>query len=104
MSIARLVLRTYPRLRPRLCYHRNLSSHRNYNFDFQGPWRLGFGFDCERERRRVMRTQRVRIFDTTFRDGEQSPCCSMKLEANVLLARKLPSLGVLNTDAGFTLG
>ena len=38
-----------------------------------------------------MVNQRVRIFDTTLRDGEQSPGCSMDLTEKVRLARKLNS-------------
>src|SRR2546422_7192806 len=33
--------------------------------------------------------ERVKVFDTTLRDGEQSPGCSMNLEDKVTLARKL---------------
>jgi len=48
-----------------------------------------------------MTVQRVRIFDTTLRDGEQSPGCSMNLNEKVSLARKLESLGVDIIEAGF---
>src|ERR1700694_5881278 len=50
-----------------------------------------------------MTTQRVRIFDTTLRDGEQSPGCSMGLKEKVSLARKLQSLGVDIIEAGFPI-
>jgi 2-isopropylmalate synthase len=50
-----------------------------------------------------MTTQRVRIFDTTLRDGEQSPGCSMNLKEKVELARKLQSLGVDIIEAGFPI-
>ena len=50
-----------------------------------------------------MTTQRVRIFDTTLRDGEQSPGCSMNLKEKVRLARKLQSLGVDIIEAGFPI-
>jgi 2-isopropylmalate synthase len=50
-----------------------------------------------------MTTQRVRIFDTTLRDGEQSPGCSMNLKEKVTLARKLQSLGVDIIEAGFPI-
>jgi 2-isopropylmalate synthase len=46
---------------------------------------------------------RVRIFDTTLRDGEQSPGCSMNLKEKVRLARKLQSLGVDVIEAGFPI-
>lgn len=50
-----------------------------------------------------MTNQRVRIFDTTLRDGEQSPGCSMNLKEKVGLARKLQSLGVDIIEAGFPI-
>ena len=45
----------------------------------------------------------VRVFDTTLRDGEQSPGCSMDLKEKVRLARKLQSLGVDIIEAGFPI-
>ncbi|HEY5839757.1 MAG TPA: 2-isopropylmalate synthase [Pyrinomonadaceae bacterium] len=48
-------------------------------------------------------TERVRIFDTTLRDGEQSPGCSMNLPEKVQLARKLEELGVDIIEAGFPI-
>src|SRR5436189_408542 len=50
-----------------------------------------------------MKTERVKIFDTTLRDGEQSPGCSMNLEEKVRLARKLEGLGVDIIEAGFPI-
>lgn len=41
------------------------------------------------------------ILDTTLRDGEQSPGCSMNLAEKVRLARKLEILGVDVIEAGF---
>src|SRR5215210_853157 len=46
---------------------------------------------------------RVAIFDTTLRDGEQSPGCSMNLEEKVRLARQLEALGVDVIEAGFPI-
>lgn len=43
----------------------------------------------------------VRIFDTTLRDGEQSPGCSMSLQEKLTLARQLEKLGVDVIEAGF---
>ncbi len=43
----------------------------------------------------------VRIFDTTLRDGEQSPGASMNVEEKVLVARQLAKLGVDIIEAGF---
>ena len=45
--------------------------------------------------------ERIAIFDTTLRDGEQSPGCSMNLEEKLALARQLELLGVDVIEAGF---
>ncbi len=45
--------------------------------------------------------ERITIFDTTLRDGEQSPGCSMNLAEKVRLARQLEALGVDVIEAGF---
>jgi 2-isopropylmalate synthase len=50
-----------------------------------------------------MPQDRIRIFDTTLRDGEQSPGCSMNLEEKLRLARKLETLGVDIIEAGFPI-
>src|SRR5437868_5476952 len=41
-----------------------------------------------------MDSPRITIFDTTLRDGEQSPGCSMNVQEKVRLARQLDRLGV----------
>ncbi|MGI8991673.1 MAG: 2-isopropylmalate synthase [Bryobacteraceae bacterium] len=46
---------------------------------------------------------RVWIFDTTLRDGEQSPGCSMTVPEKMRLARKLAELGVDILEAGFPI-
>ncbi len=43
----------------------------------------------------------IRIFDTTLRDGEQSPGVSLTLEDKIEIARKLSLLGVDTIEAGF---
>jgi 2-isopropylmalate synthase len=50
-----------------------------------------------------MTKERITIFDTTLRDGEQSPGCSMYLDEKVRLARQLESLGVDVIEAGFPI-
>jgi 2-isopropylmalate synthase len=47
--------------------------------------------------------ERIKIFDTTLRDGEQSPGCSMNLGEKVRLARGLQTLGVDIIEAGFPI-
>ena len=46
---------------------------------------------------------RVRIFDTTFRDGEQSPGASMNMAEKLEMARALAALGVDVIEAGFPI-
>ena len=46
---------------------------------------------------------RVYIFDTTLRDGEQSPGCSMTVPEKLRLAGKLVELGVDILEAGFPI-
>ena len=46
---------------------------------------------------------RVYIFDTTLRDGEQSPGSSMNTEEKLILARQLEKLGVDIIEAGFPI-
>ncbi len=50
-----------------------------------------------------MSTEWIRIFDTTLRDGEQSPGCSMNLQEKLTLARQLEKLGVDVIEAGFPI-
>jgi 2-isopropylmalate synthase len=45
----------------------------------------------------------VRIFDTTLRDGEQSPGFSMNVQDKLRLARQLEELGVDIIEAGFPI-
>ncbi|MDZ4811671.1 MAG: 2-isopropylmalate synthase [Pseudomonadota bacterium] len=44
---------------------------------------------------------RIRIFDTTLRDGEQSPGCSLRPRQKLTLAHALAELGVDVIEAGF---
>lgn len=48
-------------------------------------------------------TNVVRIFDTTLRDGEQSPGCSMNLAEKIEVAKQLDRLGVDIMEAGFAI-
>ncbi len=48
-----------------------------------------------------MTTDRVYIFDTTLRDGEQSPGASMNTDEKLEIARQLVRLGVDVIEAGF---
>ena len=46
-------------------------------------------------------TPRITIFDTTLRDGEQSPGCSMTPPQKLVMARALAELGVDVIETGF---
>ena len=46
---------------------------------------------------------RITIFDTTLRDGEQSPGCSMNVQEKLHLAQQLDRLGVDVIEAGFPI-
>ena len=48
-------------------------------------------------------SEKVHIFDTTLRDGEQSPGCSMTLEEKLRMARQLERLNVDVLEAGFPI-
>jgi 2-isopropylmalate synthase len=50
-----------------------------------------------------MMEERVLVFDTTLRDGEQSPGCSMNLQEKLEMARQLDRLGVDILEAGFPI-
>ena len=45
----------------------------------------------------------IAIFDTTLRDGEQSPGCSMTVQEKLRMARQLERLGVDIIEAGFPI-
>ena len=48
-------------------------------------------------------TAKIKIFDTTLRDGEQSPGCSMNLQEKLEMARQLERLRVDIIEAGFAI-
>ena len=50
-----------------------------------------------------MANDKLVIFDTTLRDGEQSPGFSMNTEEKLVLARQLEALGVDIIEAGFPI-
>ena len=50
-----------------------------------------------------MDSSKIIIFDTTLRDGEQSPGCSMNVQEKARLARQLDRLGVDVIEAGFPI-
>ncbi len=45
----------------------------------------------------------IKIFDTTLRDGEQSPGCSMNIDAKLMVARQLARMKVDIIEAGFPI-
>jgi 2-isopropylmalate synthase len=47
--------------------------------------------------------QKIQIFDTTLRDGEQVPGCQLKPDEKVIIAKELELLGVDVIEAGFPI-
>lgn len=50
-----------------------------------------------------MDTNRIQIFDTTLRDGEQVPGCKLDTNQKLVIARQLELLGVDVIEAGFPI-
>lgn len=50
-----------------------------------------------------MNSEKVEIFDTTLRDGEQVPGCKLNTEQKLVIAEKLDELGVDIIEAGFPI-
>jgi len=48
-------------------------------------------------------TEKIQIFDTTLRDGEQVPGCKLNQDQKIIIARQLDSLGVDVIEAGFPI-
>ena len=48
-----------------------------------------------------MSDNKVQIFDTTLRDGEQVPGCKLNTEQKLVIAEQLDELGVDIIEAGF---
>ena len=48
-------------------------------------------------------SRRIYIFDTTLRDGEQSPGCSMNLQEKLEVAKQLERMKVDIIEAGFAI-
>jgi 2-isopropylmalate synthase len=50
-----------------------------------------------------MTANKIQIFDTTLRDGEQVPGCKLNTKEKIELALKLEELGVDIIEAGFPI-
>ena len=50
-----------------------------------------------------MSSNQIVFFDTTLRDGEQSPGCTMHHEEKLRMAHQLADLGVDVLEAGFAI-
>ena len=46
---------------------------------------------------------RIKIFDTTLRDGEQTPGVNLNIQEKLEIARQLARLGVDVIEAGFAI-
>src|SRR4030067_3414329 len=50
-----------------------------------------------------LRNKKISIFDTTLRDGEQTPGVSLTTDEKLLIAQQLDKLGVDIIEAGFPM-
>ena len=50
-----------------------------------------------------MANEKVHIFDTTLRDGEQVPGCKLNTEQKLRIATRLDQMGVDVIEAGFPI-
>lgn len=50
-----------------------------------------------------MNSEKIEIFDTTLRDGEQVPGCKLNTEQKLIIAERLDELGVDIIEAGFPI-
>ena len=50
-----------------------------------------------------MQKDKVKIFDTTLRDGEQVPGCKLETKQKLVIAERLDHLGVDVIEAGFPI-
>ncbi|WP_034257513.1 2-isopropylmalate synthase, partial [Adhaeribacter aquaticus] len=50
-----------------------------------------------------MKTEKIQIFDTTLRDGEQVPGCQLNVQEKLVIAEQLELLGVDVIEAGFPI-
>jgi len=50
-----------------------------------------------------MNSEKIEIFDTTLRDGEQVPGCKLNTEQKLIIAERLDKLGIDIIEAGFPI-
>ena len=62
-----------------------------------------FSFESKLSKNFIMNSEKVEIFDTTLRDGEQVPGCKLNTEQKLEIAEKLDQLGVDVIEAGFPI-
>lgn len=68
----------------------------------QNPFELS-SFESKLSKNFIMNSEKVEIFDTTLRDGEQVPGCKLNTEQKLMIAEKLDELGVDVIEAGFPI-
>ena len=66
----------------------------------RGPGTRGWSWTPTLNWEQTMKTNRIIIFDTTLRDGEQCPGASMNLREKIEVARQLARLKVDVIEAG----
>lgn len=59
--------------------------------------------DLTKDKTMTMSKEKIHVFDTTLRDGEQVPGCKLNTSQKILLAQSLDNLGVDIIEAGFPI-
>jgi len=72
-------------------------------FNRKGPRKKGGRCAAEKEAQKMKEKNKVIVFDTTLRDGEQSPGMSMNLKEKIEMAKQLERMGVDVIEAGFAI-
>lgn len=97
-----------PGSRPRMCRFHSHESNRKWSPSSTTP-HVDDGTETIRDSRppyvpgKTIDGQYVRIFDTTLRDGEQSPGATLTSPEKLVIARQLAKLGVDVIEAGFPI-
>ncbi|AKA36528.1 2-isopropylmalate synthase [Flagellimonas lutaonensis] len=71
-------------------------------FGFFGK-KQGYLRTFHRKSSKIMSKDKVQIFDTTLRDGEQVPGCKLDTKQKLVIAERLDELGVDVIEAGFPI-
>jgi len=60
-------------------------------------------FESKLSKKLIMSSEKIEIFDTTLRDGEQVPGCKLNTQQKLIIAESLDELGIDVIEAGFPI-